>query len=58
MTKEAPSGRSRLVQDGKTRMYSFENLQRKPEEEQRLIDDIMRDVERIRELDRKTRAIP
>ena len=58
MTKEAVSGRPRLVQEGNTRMYSFENLQRRPEEEQRVIDDIMREVERLRELDRQTRAIP
>ncbi|KKS98049.1 MAG: hypothetical protein UV74_C0006G0006 [Candidatus Woesebacteria bacterium GW2011_GWB1_43_14] len=58
MTKEAGSGRSRLVQDGNTGIYSFENLSRRPGEEQRLIDDIMREVERLRELDRQTKAIP
>jgi len=58
MTKEAVSSRPRLVQEGNTGMYSFENLQRRPGEGQRLIDDIMREVERLRELDRQTKAIP
>ena len=57
MRKEVESGQPKLIQEN-AGMYSFENLQRKPGEEQNLIDEITREAERLRELDKQTKAIP